>query len=384
MHNTNFQQYLMRLHELGEFGIAMDEAKDFLAVYALKKVSKEAVQDLSNDLTHLQSRWSSLEREAQKGVLDRRDLTRERNEISHTLLTWLEAFKKAPLTNINYTDFGQGLSADLREKIFGKEEEEVEGLSTPPNRRWVIWLLSILVLPLGYMGYRYFQPNEPIKDKCVLKTGYFTKIYSKPDRFSTVIMATGVNEEFEPIDYQGVKDGNNHYFKIKVGNTEGWLSYDEVEQTAECFKIIEKSKEKETVQNTQGEKENETSTKASGTIGTASGESNSSKPKPKPQEPVSNPSKPNPKPQESVSPPKTENDECYLTGGMLTTLFSEPNMFSQRIGKLKNGGRYKILAKTIYNHGNLSKINFYKVNDGNGNIGWIMQDSDLQITSDCR
>ncbi len=85
MHNTHFHQYLTRLHELGELGIAMDEAKDFLAAYATKKEAKEAVQDLSNDLTHLQSRWSSLEKEAQKGVLDRRDFTRERNEISHSL-----------------------------------------------------------------------------------------------------------------------------------------------------------------------------------------------------------------------------------------------------------------------------------------------------------
>jgi hypothetical protein len=54
MHDTNFQQYLTRLHELGELGIAMDEAKDFLAIYTTKKEAKEAVQDLSNGLTNLQ------------------------------------------------------------------------------------------------------------------------------------------------------------------------------------------------------------------------------------------------------------------------------------------------------------------------------------------
>ena len=82
MHNTHFQQYLTRLHALGEFGIAMDEAKDFLAVYAAKKGTNDVLSEWANDLTHLQGRWSSLEKEAQKGVLDRRDFTRERNEIS--------------------------------------------------------------------------------------------------------------------------------------------------------------------------------------------------------------------------------------------------------------------------------------------------------------
>ena len=37
MNNTNFQQHLIRLHELGEIGIAMDEAKDFLEMYGAKK-----------------------------------------------------------------------------------------------------------------------------------------------------------------------------------------------------------------------------------------------------------------------------------------------------------------------------------------------------------
>jgi hypothetical protein len=60
MHNTHFQQYLTRPHALGELGIAMADAKAFLPVYATKKEAKEAVQDLSNDLTHLQGRWSSI------------------------------------------------------------------------------------------------------------------------------------------------------------------------------------------------------------------------------------------------------------------------------------------------------------------------------------
>jgi hypothetical protein len=244
MHNSNFQDFLDRLCELGEIDIAMSEVKLFLNTHA-----SEA--ELKTTLTLLQGRSSLNEKGKNAGTISDSDYKTERNQIIKSFNIWVDEFKIATIKDVEYKDYGQYVPDELYNDVFEDEEANSPTIPlppfepTPPSSRWKAWLLSLLLLPLGYMGYQYMQRGKteiPSEKGCILEVYPGCKLYSEPNDKSPIIMdvPTGSGESYKQIDAKGVNSYGYKYvfFKIKVQNTEGWINYnDGVRKTTECFEV---------------------------------------------------------------------------------------------------------------------------------------------------
>lgn len=373
----NFYQYITRLYEAGEMGLAMKEAKSFLEDRANANIQDREI--LTNDLAHLQSRLATLQKESSAGVLDRRDLTKERNEISRAFQAWLGELKISTGGKTSYTKFGHDLDDNLRAQIFGVVEDVYPAEEESPsasNYSRMVWLLIPILMLLGVGIYWLLRPeaktNAEKREGCILKVQPFCNLYAEPDERSMVIMELPAGTGYTPIEVKRDSGffGISCFFKIKVNQTEGWVNYGRVEQTPECFDFIQKNVQKKPLQTNATPTHN---TPEESTVPRQSSNAGRSRPQTPPV-----------KQQQDEPTAPTEDSGCYLTGGMLTTLFSKPTMFSERISELTRGKRYKILDKTVFNHGGLAQFTFYKVNDGNGNIGWVQHDADLKVPAECR
>lgn len=372
MAKITFSEYLTCLHEMGEFGLALSEAKRFMDAYIRQNAGDAAAKEQADQLSLLLARWSGLDNEVDMGTVERSQIVLERNQINVTLKKWLTAFENSPAAAYPFEDYGRLLPPELREKIWGQAEERQT--DTPDKKPQGNSLLlrfgigALVLLLLGYGLYRAFSNGDSAKQtsKCTIQVYYTTRLYSEPDLASATIMVFRENRSLTPLELRTVNSFSHliHFFKVKVDGVDGWINYDETEKNPSCFEWIKND--------------------------------NSSSPQPQeradPQHTNTIPDTPAGAPAGTESSNNTHRPAesapaeagCYLTGGMLTTLFSQPNMFSEQIGRLLRGKKYKILDKAIYNHGNLSKHTFYKVKGENENVGWVMQDADLNVSAQCR
>jgi uncharacterized caspase-like protein len=246
---------------------------------------------------------------------------------------------------------------------------------TQPSRRWVVWILGVLSLPLGYMGFRYYNAPSAIplqvvqkenidKSKCWLKTGMMPDVRIKPELTAQPFATLKVGKEYQVLDVSTSNQAT--FFKIKDEelDIEGWVIH--FMNTVDFVSPI-CIKAKETT--APNEKPNSSGIPLSGAK-----KSGSTKDKSKTtSEPTVQP----------TVQPKNEEIGCFLTAGWHTMLHKEATPFSEQLIQLKEGKKYKILDRQTYNHGP-NTFTCYYVNGGNGYSGWVEHDANMNVPAKCR
>lgn len=348
MHNVKFIKYLRDLHQLGEIDIAMKESKTFI------DFSQESSNDannqlahLPNDLLHLQSRQARLEKSKREGILDRRDVIKEENEIGLAYLKWLDEFGAAKIQDFPYEEFGQDLPDGLREKLFPLPDDPEEPASTFNKKAWIIGGLMFAVLSVGvYFSTKSNEKSEivtdaPKLDTCFVKSvnGY---LYAEPKLFSEQLMKVPNNIEYPVQEIKIYRLGNeNHYFfKVSVNDRNGWLSNYEVGGSSLCLPMIRRMEDSLNLQT---------------------------------DTPTTSP----------------EKEECFvITTGI--RLLESPNPSSESLTTIANiheyvyGRIFKVLKQEKYIRGD-QRITYYKIKDNvTGYTGWVEHEECTFVSPTCR
>lgn len=324
MNNQSFFDFIYNdLIKKAHLDTAMEETSDFLTASAENAESNSNnlsdINLLKNDLILLQARLNHWHQT--QAHTDSRTVNTEIKKLYHDFIEFMKRMESVP--EINYKEFGHRLVK--------------EPIGTPPelNPKYAKWLLAI-VIPfilsvfsfLAWNAYQAFYPKSDEKidnNRCWVTTDWtFAKLMSEPSFMpKDIITDLPGTKTYHVLDVVTVRSGIKCYkIEDKKLKVTGWVQASSLAEVNDvCFK------------------------------------------NPPSSQPI-------------------DETACYLTAGWHSMVQANPQFGAEAKTQLSEGRKYKILDKKVFNQGVLN-MTFYKVDDGNGLIGWVEHKPEMNISAKC-